>query len=207
MGWSGFLSTELVAFVRRACAHCLSGGRYTWPMTPRRRVSSRKAPHPGQTPSSSHPGKAARMRQAAAAGTSALRPRGWTPASGNNSSEAERGSETEDLGSSQLPLPQQASSAHSWSLAGHLLAGLCLTPWQWRGLLVDQRIPESGPSHLSAAPSLGCPERKAVGAFSSRVNEPRVLHEAPSTGKGRWTRSLKIRGHNSVTDTTFCVKL
>ena len=74
LGRSCFLSTELAAFVRRACAHCLSGGRYTWPTMSRRRVSSRKAPHPGQTPSSPHPGEAARMRRAAAAGTSALRP-------------------------------------------------------------------------------------------------------------------------------------
>lgn len=45
-----------------------------------------------------------------------------------------------------------------------------------------------------------------MGSFSSLVNEPRVLHEEPSTGKGRWTWSMKIRGHNSVTDMTFLCK-
>lgn len=133
LGRSCFLSTELAASVHQACAHCLSGGRYIRPTMPRCRVSSRKAPHLGQTPSSPHLGKAARMPQAA--GTSALQLRGWTPLiSGNNSSEAERGSETpRTWAPPSCPCPQQASSTHSWSLAVHLQAGQCLTPWQWRG--------------------------------------------------------------------------
>ena len=96
-------------------------------------------------------------------GTAALWLQGWTPLiSGNNSSEAEQGSEAPRTWAPPSgPRPQQANSAHSWSLAGHLLAGLSLT-----------RLPRCGRCGAGPWPPGGLPYSGGLTPLGSSLRLP-----------------------------------